>query len=264
MKVASQNHLREVLASDAPFVSNYSWCNTDGIYTGPSARDVADFCEAAHDDFRVGPLANEEARRLLASTALAVLRHAKEYDVIIGEDTSGRYPALVMGATINHVRTARGLTPVQRLFVSGRINNDYFLPRWQLNPGDKALVVTEYVHAGESTGRLYNLIMAQTDRAPDFAVLGGSPEFCAGRQDDATRRLSKVYAGHSSCDVKRADMHFEATPYETWKGVCKFSGDPHSEREAVGRRRQVAASRREAAIFSAALARFYLDSIEST
>lgn len=263
--VANHDHMRDVLTTDNPYVSRWHQYDPTGIYTGPRSVDIADVTDAVQADYEEGPLLDPRARMALGSATLAVLQHATEYDVVIGEDTSGRYPALVIGRAINIVRADAGLTPARRLFLSGRINNDTHTPRWQLAPDDAALVVTEYVVIGESTKAMHEAITAQSAVMPDYVVLGGNPERCAMRDlDEEVRPKSRVFVGDRTCFSDYADQYF-CPGADKWKGVTKQVGHAHSSGVYADMNRiGVAASRREAALFATVLANHYLDSVRPT
>lgn len=252
------------LLTDAPFSSRAGRYDARGIYCGPPASAVADFVEDDPTRYLSGPLVSERARLLLASAAFAVLKYADRYDAIIGEDTSGRYPALIVGGAMNDIRAHQELSPALRLFASGRIDSRKDAVRWQLTPGDKALVVTEYVAGGGSTRTLHDVVIDQTHTAPDFLVLGGMPEVCAKRDSHKqTRRDSIVFTGDPSCDADHSDIHFAVGPTWGWKGVAKFTGNAHSHLDSRVNRKNVAGARREAALFQALLVEQYLAAVET-
>ena len=264
MTTSHHDHMREVLTTDSAYTTRWPELDVTGIYAGPNSVDVAEVVDAHYGEYASGPLADPRARMALASATLGVLRHASEYNAVIGEDTTGRYPALVVGNAINLVRTEMGDEPARRLFVSGRIDLSRTRPDWQLVPGDETLVVTEYVNSGWSTKAVHDTIVAQSEVAPDYVVLGGNPEWCARRHEDAEiRRTSRVFTGDRNCYSDYADTLF-CPGRDSWKGVTKQDGDAHSKRVASSEERvNVAASRREAALFATVLANYYLDAVQS-
>ena len=95
------------------------------VTIGPSCVELYPLLAA--DDYPYNtesPLATLELREMMASTTLAVLNDAEKYTTIVGEDTSGRIPALVIGKAVNIVRQRSGLPKARRLFISGAIDND--------------------------------------------------------------------------------------------------------------------------------------------
>lgn len=252
--------MRSVLTTDSAHVSRWKNHDVTGIYRGPASRDIADIVGDASADYMSGPLINPRARMALASATLAVLQHASEYDTVIGEDTSGRYPALVVSKAINSVRADVGLAPVRQLFVNGRINPEHSGLKWSLQPDESTLIVTEYVAAGGSTKAVYDVVASQSAIVPDFVVLGGDPEFCAQRdKDEDVRQRSRVYTGDPTCFTDSSDVYFAVGGTAYWKGVSKQSGDAHSARMLPNHQINVAGSRREAALFASVLANYYLD-----
>lgn len=120
------------MTADTPFKPRARRYDVSGIYTGPCAAEFVDFMRDDISTYESGPLADERARILLASAAFAVLKYADRYDAIVGEDTSGRYPALIVGGAMNDIREAHGLPPARRVFLSGRIDERHNPVGWQL------------------------------------------------------------------------------------------------------------------------------------
>ena len=92
-----------------------------------------------------------------------------EYDMLIGDDASGRIPTLVLRGIIN-VRNRKlhpELKPSEaetktRFVAGGRVENDKelksALEKLKLEVKKKALVVTEYIHTGKSIKRFSNIL----------------------------------------------------------------------------------------------------------
>ncbi len=184
-------------------------------------------------------LESVELREMIASTALAVLDDADTFTTIVGEDTSGRIPALILGKAINIVRQRHGLAPARRLFVSGRIAT-HAVPNYSAyDESDRALLITEYICSGTSVNDALAALRRVGFVDPSAATLDRQP-----RSDYI--HADSLYMGNSRSYTDRADMHLYGLPSQL-KGVRKESGDPHSTRAPLKRkeRKRLVRSRRE-------------------
>jgi hypothetical protein len=168
-------------------------------------------------------------------TSQVVYPRADQYDVIVGEDTSGRLPALVIAGVVNARRSKLGLAPVAQRFVSGRCNEpqlpDGFLPE-PTRTGAKALIVTEYISMGTSIINTYDIVNRSSSFAAidiaSLAVSSHGRKRVEGkiRQDDSVLLpatgntnyiLSALYGENSGGTYKS-------------KGVSKVAGPPFANR----------------------------------
>ncbi|MCL6096147.1 MAG: hypothetical protein M1444_00475 [Patescibacteria group bacterium] len=84
-----------------------------------------------------------------------ILRNGKTYDLIVGDDTSGRIPTLILGKALNRIRENRGQKPVPIRFVSGDLVAVELAPvigKLDNHP-NRALLVTDYLSTGKTLGR---------------------------------------------------------------------------------------------------------------
>ena len=81
---------------------------------------------------------------------------ADAYDLVVGEDTSGRLSALVIRGVVNAKRSAIGVPAAKIRFISGQIDvplPNGFLPEPE-DEQSRALIVSEYVETGTSISRV--------------------------------------------------------------------------------------------------------------
>lgn len=98
-----------------------------------------------------------------------------QYDFVVGEDTSGRVPALLFRRLVNMRRAEMNLPNAKLGFLNGRYDGDP-LPKGtytQATPGSRALIVSEFICSGGSVRRVYNLVRQDRDATTiDIASLG--------------------------------------------------------------------------------------------
>ncbi len=144
---------------------------------------------------------------------------ADQYSVIIGDDTSGRIPALMAARAINAYRTSVGLPKLPVRFVEGTSE-----PRSKgqqksfrkfdalfasLDPTKRALVVTESISGGRSVASILERCAERGIRG-DIATLGGTTtdrlaSYAAeGRWPEGTRGFSG--SGSISCIMNRPNL----------------------------------------------------------
>ena len=190
-------------------------------------------------------LESVELREMIASTTLAILDDADKFTTIVGEDTSGRIPALILAKAVNIVRERHGLPRARRLFVSGRISEDRGPHFESLGDDDHALVVTEYICSGGSANNALHALNRAGFITPSAVTLDRSVH--ADNSVDA----DTLYMGNTMSYTNRADLHLYGID-PMYKGVQKRSGDAHSTRAWLRRRdrKKLAKSRREFAHFA--------------
>ncbi len=106
-----------------------------------------------------------------------------EYGFIVGDDTSGRVPALILAKAINAYRTEHGLRKLPVVFIEGtkrphtQEQIDSFAARTRLlehvPAGKRALIVTERVGGGQNVRSIMERIN-DLGYASDVATLGGA------------------------------------------------------------------------------------------
>jgi len=120
-----------------------------------------------------------------------ILRSGNTYDLIIGDDTSGRIPTLVLGKFLNYHYRASGRSPIPIRFVGGgRFSTDLrsgelevIRTRMNYQP-IRALLVTDYIDCG-STARDFGNYFKANDISYDVASI-------ALRMNESVYRETKV------------------------------------------------------------------------
>lgn len=196
------------------------------VTIGPSCVELYPLLAA--DDYPYNtesPLATLELREMMASTTLAVLNDAEKYTTIVGEDTSGRIPALVIGKAVNIVRQRSGLPKARRLFISGAIDNDQ-VPGFAAEAADKAtLLITEYIVSGGSARKALGGLARAGFQHSSVATLD--------RYDWGNHHIPVVdfYMGDRTTYTARADAFLHGPFVEEFKGVAKLRGEAHAHRQ---------------------------------
>lgn len=168
-------------------------------------------------------LGNIELREIIASTAFALLKDADTFTTIVGEDTSGRIPAIIIGKALNMVRATNNLQPARRLFMSGRIMDEQ-VPQFRANgPDDKVVFVTEYILTGGSVRRSLAALQRVGFSEPSVVTLDRSRNGCNDIVADT------FYMGDRHSYTGRSDNHL-CDISRMIKGVYKMDGDIHSRR----------------------------------
>lgn len=228
----------------------YRWRERDDYMNGKIPLHIGPECSTLYPLLVTDPynyksmyytsiLSSVELREMVASTALAVLDDADKFTTIVGEDTSGRVPALIIGKAINIVREQHGLPCARRLFISGCID-DCVLPAYRaLGDDDHALLITEYICSGRSVNNALAALGRVGLVSPSVATL----DRLSSRHHINTDAL---YMGDSRSYTSRADSHLYRLPAQ-YKGVTKSIGDPHSTTVELNRknRKCLASSRKE-------------------
>lgn len=195
------------------------------ISVGPACDRVYPFLHADPWEYS-SPLESKELREMLASTTLAVLNDAEKFTTIVGEDTSGRIPALIIGKAINIVRERKGLPKARRVFVSGRTYNDVD-PHYQaFGDDDKALLITEFISSGGSVAAASRALSRAGFKHVDVAAIDREVSFF----DSVRLTDHRYYFGDYRTYTDRADKHLYRVD-SRYKGVYKVSGEVHSRRE---------------------------------
>ena len=196
------------------------------IITGPSCGDL--FPILAQDSYEYSaPLRDIELREIIASTTLAVLDDAEVYTTIVGEDTSGRIPALIIGKAMNIVRQQKSLPPARRLFMSGRIAEGLSPDFGPTGQDDKALLVTECIQTGTSANGALNALRLGGFVEPSIVALDRSPKY------DGCVDTKTFYMGDRSTYTGAALGHLHYNRLSNVKGVTKKIGHAHADRAAI-------------------------------
>lgn len=166
-------------------------------------------------------LASIELREMIASTALAVLDDADKFTTIVGEDTSGRIPALIIGKAVNILRERQGLPRARRVFLSGRIARHNIPSYDALGVDDCALLVTEYINSGNSVNNALDALRRVGFVDSSVATLDRCTSWSSYIETEA------LYMGDTRSYTNRADTHLYGVD-PSFKGVQKGSGNAHS------------------------------------
>lgn len=137
---------------------------------------------------------------LAAQLSLQVQNRA--YALVVGDDYSGRIPALVFGRAINYSYASRRLPAVPSLFVkTGNVFCNYYPPLERFQHQGRALVITEAVAKGlaikdfESLFRAYWL---EFDMAAVTTKLRPT-DYC-GNRFEQIRGSTTIFAGSFGTD----------------------------------------------------------------
>ena len=259
----------DILFTPSAHTNKHSRTTYDHVFAGPSHEELDEFIIQDPTEYKAAPLDDEKLRLMLASAAFSVLSLAHQYDRIVGEDTSGRYPALIIGEAINGIRQHYGLEPAKRSFISGKIPYKE-QPKWPYDSDEKMLIVTEYISSGGSSARVLGAVADRLMTMPDFLVIDGEPQNC-GMTYGTIQRFIKggghVFTGDLSVAHKYVDNRLTFGPSDVWKGVVKDIGYAHADAapyneggtyEHKAQRGAVIDSRRYAKAFGRHIANYYL------
>lgn len=191
------------------------------------------------DEFSVdhlgSPFNGEGVVECLEELANLVYSQAHKYDVVVGEDTSGRLPALVLRGVINERRIALGLKPAQMRFVSGRtceIVPTGFMPE-PMNSKQRALIVTECISSGRSVLAVYHAIKNERDPSKIDILAIGSNDSAARYVRHLTAKQSRLF---TSSMGENAWRHFYYnSSAKAAKGVTKIHGPLFADRRGAER-----------------------------
>ena len=103
-----------------------------------------------------------------------------EYGLIIGDDASGRVPALILGGFIKRVSKLKNLHEPNIIFIPGKLQKDIdttperlkeHMAKYGLKVGDRVLIVTDAIESGRSLEVLSNLLK-ESGFGFDIATMG--------------------------------------------------------------------------------------------
>lgn len=163
----------------------------------------------------------------------AVYEDAASYEAIVGEDTSGRLPALVLGGVINARRQSLGLERAAMRFVSGRAI-DPLPPNFMPEPTARkarALIVSEYICSGTSVMTVYEGL-AEPDlwdpAAMDIAAVDAE-SFGLRHVKKQVRKGSRVLIADLAHGNASSYLYGDQVRYE--KGIEKGNGPCFSRKQ---------------------------------
>ena len=102
-----------------------------------------------------------------------------EYGLIIGEDVSGRIPALILGRFIKRIYRLRGVRVPEIIFIPGKLDEEYdyketlkkYVFKYGAREGDRILIVTEAIDTGQSL-KVLSKLLAECGFTIDIATIG--------------------------------------------------------------------------------------------
>lgn len=201
------------------------------------------------------PFNHSSVVRDLFALARQVHPNAHEYDLIIGEDTSGRLPALVLRGVINARRQALGLEKSAIRFICGtRVEPvpERVIPP-QRSDASRALIVTECVDSGDSIVRVYKGLSQHWPASRiDIAAAGGRYHAMHRCAQEALAAVVRRYSASGD-----GVDYLHGCRVHDQKGVHKVAGDCFSSRQypEVFRPLTVRKARRDAALIAEMFAR---------
>lgn len=171
---------------------------------------------------------------LLLDLAPAIREH--KYNVILGDDSSGRIPALIIGGLMKKIYKDDGLKSPQILFLSGGRHTGEeeqrdkkvdkyvgkLLENKRIKPEDKILFVTEYLSSGQSEARIINILKKQ-------GLTCGLAHLSTFMNEKEASEYSKTLKG---VDVYKGTTSYISPLWGQYKmaGVEKVAGEALSQR----------------------------------
>lgn len=161
-----------------------------------------------------------------------------EYGLIIGEDASGRIPALILGGVIKRIHKLKDFREPNIIFIPGELDRhntsteDFrkYISKYGVEDGDKILVVTEVIQSGFRLNRLVE-ILRSAHYPCDIATISISHQNDDFFKERIKRHLDpvSVFSGGYSRDPVDKDDLYPDTPRIYTKrymsGVVKKVGD---------------------------------------
>lgn len=122
-----------------------------------------------------------------------------EYDLVIGIDSSGRIPALIIDKFINHIYSKKGYSLPGARFIAGKVGREAAKKRIQeWNPRKKVLIVEDTIVTGNSVKFLCQALV-ELKISFDIAAVGnwGVYSDTAELEEEIKEKLGveKIYFG---------------------------------------------------------------------
>ncbi len=128
-----------------------------------------------------------------------------KYALIIGDDTSGRIPTLVIRGFANHLRKQQGQREIPTIFLDLSKDTDVMgiadqlkkrVPESDSRSGNRALLVTEWMNSGGTMARALQMLSDRKGIAADVVTLGTSPVYDRGfHKQELSYRSAEVFSG---------------------------------------------------------------------
>jgi hypothetical protein len=163
----------------------------------------------------------------LFALAEKIAPQALAYDLLVGEDTSGRLAAHVMRNLINQRRRAEGMEPVQTRFANARTKIADHL-RCVPPPVDssRTLVVTEYAYRGNTVlGLCDDLKVARPGVPIDVGAVTSTERATRAFSRDELPAGSRMFAT-LAIDTQLVEKSENPWPSRPAKGVLPIEVDP--------------------------------------
>lgn len=146
------------------------------------------------------------------------------YGFMIGDDTSGRLPTLVMKNVIDYVNDSKGRAHIETRFIQAgtgmkddQVEEQFLqriLPEAAKYPGKKALLVTEYIQNGGTIRRLLGLF-AKHNIPVDLAALYIRRDRYGDKPIAATDTM-QIFEGQEIADSQFSGLDEYRKPPEIW------------------------------------------------
>lgn len=164
-----------------------------------------------------------------------------EYGIIIGDDASGRIPALVLGGLIKKISKLRNLSEPNIIFIPGKLNNPQdekmaemlqnHLSKYGVKKEGRVLVVTEAIVSGQTLSVL-SALLKKLGFVADIAAIGIEDQY-SFMENEREKNLgnSNIISGDY---IRKGSLGESHTPLVYGKrrektGVYKNSGDLKSQ-----------------------------------
>lgn len=207
------------------------------IYIMRKLNQLEDIDKLRDRTWEYPPFNDFDARDALLKAIQIILPLSERYDLIIGDDCSGRIPTLAARCAINLARRSIGIKPIRTTFIVGSSSKPAD-PNTLLFPEDKrALIVTEFIVTGDHTGRIIKKLGREA-----VDVLSVSSGSYGVNNLGTDYPISSVFSGA----MDGCGLRYYKCSDDGWNGVRKRTG--RRAHSAPDRRypERVHASRKEA------------------
>lgn len=160
-----------------------------------------------------------------------------DYGLIIGDDASGRIPAIIIGGFIKNISEIKNMREPGIIFVPGKLDKeaaekfletegglDKYISKFGGTKEKRILIVTDTIMSGRSLSVLITLLK-KNGYTPDIATLGVRSPLGLGTPEESlpnTEIISGEYGDEENKILKKMPQIYGA---EHLSGVYKESGD---------------------------------------
>lgn len=208
-----------------------------------------EFVEAVVRSDLTFPFNRHEVVAAFFCLAEQLTRRITEYDLVVGDDSKGRLPALVLGRVVANARQAVGLDkPTRRFAHGGNLHDNFdalrpdFIPEPKSND-DRTLIVTEGINQGFHVRGLFDAAaMKRNPGTIDVATVGligfgkrrnvyGADLYIGEREGDSTAnvfidRVSYQCIGvltNRQAHARAYELHKRETLRSTRHSIYRFA-----------------------------------------